>query len=662
MKIKRAGAIPLITHDPYFSIWSCSDKLNEDDSRHWSGIRQQIRGYITIDGVDHCFWGDPEFHAVIEQKAVDVTATATTYEFENEKVCLRVKFMTPLLLESLLLVSRPCTYLDFEVKKKSECSVQIHIMVSDDLVSSEKAPIVGSDHVHRHRTENKEMAYRYAAIGRAVQHPLGNCGDNITIDWGYVYLAAADETAEVKYDCKNQKLRASLRFDEEEMQKTLILAYDDLLSINYMGQWRKAYWTSEYADILEAIGAAFVDKEETEQKAAQIDEQIANEAFRIAGQDYVYLCNLSYRLSIAAHKLITDDNGNVLFLSKENDSNGCIGTVDVSYPSVPLYLLYNTEYVKGMLRPVFDFASREAWEYDFSPHDVGRYPYAWGQVYGLNKTSDLSANFELKSSIYPPFYMYPAGSDLYDLRYQMPVEECGNMLLMTAAVCMQEQCGAFAEPHREQLKKWTEYLLKYGKDPGEQLCTDDFAGHLAHNVNLSVKAIMGIEAYAQLLILWGDEETAKDYHARAEMMAKDWEERAYAGDHYMLSFGKEDSWSLKYNLIWDKIFGSGLFSDNVYETECAYYVKKRNIYGTPLDSRRNYTKSDWILWCAALTEDKEVKEQIMAPVARYQENTGTRYPFGDWYETDTGDYCEFKGRSVQGGIFMPMLVDKIKRK
>ncbi|MDY2651577.1 MULTISPECIES: glutaminase domain-containing protein [Eisenbergiella] len=60
----------------------------------------------------------------------------------------------------------------------------------------------------------------------------------------------------------------------------------------------------------------------------------------IGGADYVFLCNMSYRHVIAAHKLIMDEKGEVIFLSKENDSNGCIGTVDISYPSAPLCMIW----------------------------------------------------------------------------------------------------------------------------------------------------------------------------------------------------------------------------------------------------------------------------------------------------------------------------------
>ncbi|MBD5461158.1 MAG: DUF4965 domain-containing protein [Lachnospiraceae bacterium] len=651
MVVKKAACIPLVLHDPYFSIWSGEDHLYDGDPVHWSGARQKLRGYVTVDGAAYSFLGDREFHAPVEQKEVEVTATATVYRFENEKIRLTVRFTTPLLLEDLKLVSRPCTYVDFAVEKKADCSVNVSFFVSSDLVSQKDSPLVGCD---GNCTEKEGKAgFSYASMGRAFQRPLGGSGDRVTIDWGYVYLASTD--GKPAYDAANRQLGVTLPLDGRG-RAALILAYDDLLSINYFGQWRKAYWTKEYANILDAVGAAFQDKEEVCRRAEILDGEIEEKAGKIGGDAYVYLCNMSYRHSIAAHKLIEDEEGNVIFLSKENDSNGCIGTVDVSYPSVPLYLLRNTELVKGMLRPVFRFAASNVWEFDFAPHDVGRYPYAWGQVYGLNGAHGGTGFNGEGGAVFPPYYQYPAGGGIYDFMYQMPVEECGNMLLMTAAVCMTDDSGEFAAPYMDVLKQWTEYLLKYGADPGNQLCTDDFAGHLSHNVNLSAKAIMGIEAYARLAAWLGRKEEADKYHKKAQEMAADWEKRAFLGDHYALAFGEPGSWSLKYNLVWDKFFGSGLFSEEVYQRELAWYVGKTGAFGTPLDNRRSYTKSDWILWCAAMADSREQAASLITPVAQYLENTSTRVPFSDWYDTETGKFCGFMGRSVQGGIFMPMLM------
>ena len=648
MKVTRAASIPLIMHDPYFSIWSSSDHLYDADTVHWTGKRQQIRGYLTVDKTVYCFMGDKEFHQILPQISLDVTATATTYTFENDKVRLCCRFTSPLILSDPLLVSRPCTYIDFMVEKKNADNVKLDFIVSADLVRQEKDEVAGFAGTFK-------QDFSYASMGRMRQQPLGSSGDHTTIDWGYVYLAGNDKST-ITYDAANEAIRCQAA--DLNGQTTLILAYDDLASINYFGEWRKAYWTTRYKTILEAISAAFADQKKVCKQASEIDCEIEAKAKKIGGDEYAFLCAMSYRHAIAAHKLITDEDKNLIFLSKENDSNGCIGTVDVSYPSVPLFMLYNTEYVKGMLRPIFRFADCDVWTYDFAPHDVGRYPYAWGQVYG--RSDEENKRFRSENQfVYPPYYMYPSGSNVYGLRDQMPVEECGNMLIMTAMVCRMEKNASFALPYMETLKTWREYLIRYGADPGEQLCTDDFAGHLSHNTNLSVKAIMGIEGYAQIAALAGEKDEAKKYHKIAADMASDWENRAKADDHYQLVFGegKKDTWSLKYNLVWDKLWKSGLFSDEVYEKELAYYKKKANRYGTPLDSRAVYTKSDWILWCAAMDDNTAA---LIQPVAAYLKETTTRVPFSDWYQTDSGRYCYFIARSVQGGIFMPMLAEQIK--
>lgn len=652
MKINKAASIPLILHDPFFSIWSSADHLYDRDTTHWSGIRHKLKGLVKVDGTPYCFMGAAEGRDIIPQTSIDVTATATEYVFDNDKITLHVRFTSPLLLSEPILVSRPCTYVDFKVLKKEKCDVELAFEVSRDLVSQRIAQVVGG--VYHKQKKSNMPEYQYAVMGRANQQPLGGSGDRVTIDWGYVYLATTQSDAKLSYDEEAGRLHWNAKSDEVSGETGFILAYDDLLSINYFGEWRKAYWTKIYSTIQDAIGAAFEDKNQVLLKARELDKQMQENAEAIGGEKYAYLCNLAYRQTVAAHKLICDEAGNIIFLSKENDSNGCIGTVDVSYPSVPLFLLFNTEYVKGMLRPIFRFADCDVWEDDFAPHDVGRYPYAWGQVYAAKRKHVGSLYPRTEGRVRPPFYSFPAGNDVYDLAMQMPVEECGNMLIMVAIVCMLDGNADFAVPYRDTLEKWVQYLITYGADPGEQLCTDDFAGHLAHNTNLSIKAIMGIESYSRILGQLGEEKKAKEYHEIAKEMAIDWEKRADAGDHYMLAFGEADTWSLKYNLVWDKIFDTNLFSEKVYEKEFSWYMQKANQYGVPLDNRADYSKSDWLCWCAAMTDNQEQVERLIYPIADYLENTKTRVPFGDWYNTVTGKYEHFIGRSVQGGIYMPI--------
>ena len=333
---------------------------------------------------------------------------------------------------------------------------------------------------------------------------------------------------------------------------------------------------------------------------------------------------------MAGHKLVVNE-GTPLFFSKENFSNGSIGTVDVSYPSVPLFLLYAPELVKGMLDPVFEFAASGKWPYEFAPHDVGTYPIAEGQTYGF-----LERHLRRRPD--------PRDS-------QMPVEECGNMILALAAVCRAEKSSAYFEKHKGLLTQWADYLLGAGYDPESQLCTDDFAGHLAHNCNLSVKAICALGAFAAL-------SGKKRYRSAAEKFAAAWIKQADDMDHTRLTFDKEGTWSIKYNMVWDRLLGLGLFPEEVYEKEAAWYKKKLGPYGLPLDSRADYTKSDWQMWAAAMCEDDELLKGINDAMAAFLNETPDRVPFTDWYFTSAPRHRGFQARTGQGGLWMPVLFKK----
>lgn len=647
MKVKRMASVPLILQDPYVSIWSPCDKLYGGSTVHWSGNKLGVRGILTIDGKQYCFMGQKgEFSAMV-QTGLELTATTTTYYFEKKGVHLKVEFISPMLLDDPILVSRPCTYVDFEVSGDVDGKdISVTLAASEQLVTNTKAKVLHGAHT--------VSGCKYIYMNSVSPVPLSQSGDNITIDWGVCYLAGKAEQTETSVNGRIGKILATVDLNQKR-SGFLVFAFDDIQSIQYFSEAKKGYWTTKYKDIIEAILASIEEHDTLKVRCQEFDEKLEKAAYEIGGEDYAFLCNASYRHSIAAHKLIADNDGNLIFLSKENDSNGCIGTVDVSYPSVPLYLLYNPEYVRGMMRPIFEFAACDVWEYDFAPHDVGRYPHAVGQVYGVNWEAHKEEFTREEPKIYPYFYMFPKGTDCYDLRYQMPVEECGNMLIMAAAVTLADGKCDFVRPYMQVMEAWVKYLMENGTDPGDQLCTDDFAGHLNHNTNLAVKAILGVEAYGILHRELGNQEEYEKYHEIAKKMASDWEENAADGDHTRLTFDKAGTWSLKYNLVWDLLFDSQLFSKELFEKETDYYIKMQNEYGTPLDSRCEYTKSDWILWTTAMTENPEKQKALLAPVAKYLHETESRVPFSDWYDTENGLYCYFLGRSVQGGIFMPLL-------
>lgn len=221
------------------------------------------------------------------------------------------------------------------------------------------------------------------------------------------------------------------------------------------------------------------------------------------------------------------------------------------------------------------------------------------------------------------------------------------MLIMLEAARVYGADSSLASKYRPLLDSWVQYLVKYGEDPAEQLCTDDFAGHLAHNVNLAAKAIVGVACYARLT---GDESYAK----QAKNMAAHLLEKIGDKGNTPLTLDGH-GWSIKYNLLWDKVLGLELMPQSFYAAETASYLPRINSYGLPLDSRADYTKSDWICWTARMADDAAVRMALIAPIAKELRETTSRVPFSDWYDTKTGRYVAFIARSVQGGIFALLL-------
>jgi hypothetical protein len=342
------------------------------------------------------------------------------------------------------------------------------------------------------------------------------------------------------------------------------------------------------------------------------------------------VCALAYRQTVAAHGMVQDTDGTLLSFPKENFSNGCIGTVDVICPSCPFFLLFSPPIMKAQLVPVLDYARSPRWKFPFAPHDLGTYPKANGQVYGGGEKTE---------------------------RDQMPVEECGNMLVMVAALTRVEGDATWTLKYGPQLSGWARYLKEKGLDPENQLCTDDFAGHLAHNTNLSVKAIVALGAYAQLCDQLGKKDEGKTYRETARQMAQEWVKRADDGNHFRLAFDKPGTWSQDYNMVWNNLLDLGLFPPEVERKEIAFYKTKMNRYGLPLDNRKTYTKLDWTVWTATMTETRADFEFFIEPIYCFLNETPNRVPMTDWYHTDSGKQAGFQARSTVGGVYIKLLAD-----
>lgn len=798
----KAPSYPLITHDPYFSIWSNTDKLNQSATTHWTGAEQALNGLIQVDGKTYHFlghtekvyqtilatadekpysfsytetapkkdWNKPNFDAsawksgqapfgdrfsqaetewksnhlwalrnfqfneelpktlylkinhddnvevylngvellkkegftdrkyiyvpikgaalkslkkgnnvlavyiqntgggqwldlglvtedpannpkilLAEQTGRMIKATQTTYTFTCGGIDLDLAFTSPLLMDDLDLVSRPVSYLTYRVKSNDNKKHQVKVLFA---ASSDIAV----------NTPTQEIAAESVSIpglsvlkaGTTAQPILQKSGDNVRIDWGYVYVAVPEAqncsqfiapsfaSAALFHSGKKPvhtnkvkglkyALNTVLDFgqvDHLPKQQFVMLAYEDLESVQYFGENLKAYWTQDgtrtFSSMLQKSANEYA---QIIKKCDAFDSQMYAAAVQSGGEKYAGLCVIAYRQAISAHKLVKSPKGELLFMSKENFSNGSIHTVDITYPSAPLFLAYSPELVKGLLNGIFEYSESGKWKKPFPAHDLGTYPLANGQTYGED----------------------------------MPVEESGNMIIVTAATVKAEGTPAYAKKHWAALSTWAEYLSKEGLDPGNQLCTDDFAGHLNRNANLSVKAIVALGAYGWMAQQLGETETAAKYSRMAKAFAKKWMELADDGDHYTLAFGQSGTWSQKYNLVWDRLLGLELFPPSVYEKEVKFYLGKQNKYGVPLDSRKSYTKSDWVLWTSVLANNRSDFEAFIDPIYLYAIETPSRSPISDWHDTKDAVRQNFTARSVVGGYFIKLLESKWKK-
>ena len=572
-----------------------------------------------------------------KQISVEMTATQTKYVFACGPVQVNLTFTSPLIASNLDLLSRPVSYVDLQVKSLDK---KIH--------DTELTFAMSTDVARNETNQAQQTVYRsagnlrYVKTGVLNQQILAKKGDDLRIDWGYGYMA----TTQLDHQLSTKSITDLINLSEGNQREkagtesqvflcnqwrtqtgamgkktNFMLAYDDLYSIQYFGKNLQAWWVKKHQTMENLLKTSDREHAKIMQICGQFDKKLVADALSAGGKEYADLCVAAYRQSLAAHKLVRGEHDEVLFPQKENFSNGSIWTVDVTYPSAPLSLLYNTDLLKGMVEPLMYYSESGQWKKPFPAHDIGTYPLANGQTYPED----------------------------------MPVEEAGNMIILTGAICKEDGNARFAKKHWETLTRWVNFLVKDGLDPVNQLCTDDFAGHLERNANLSLKAINGIGAYAQMARTLGMKSTADSMQRIAQGYVKKWMLMADEGDHYALTFNKNNTWSQKYNLVWDKLLGLHLFPKEVYQKEIAYYLTKQNEYGLPLDSRKTYTKSDWIIWTATLAESPKDFQAIIHPVHKFMQEGSSRVPFSDWHETKTGAHVGFQARSVVGGFFIKSL-------
>jgi hypothetical protein len=648
----RPPAVPLVTFDPYLSVWSENDKLTDGPTRHWTHREHPLVSLIRIDGKSYRLMGnDPGDVTAFPQVSVKVMPTHTIYEFENDQVHVTLTFLTPALPNDLDAFSLPLSYLTWQVRSIDGKSHAVSLYDSTSGLLAVNEP---NEPVEWGRGATGGLTELH--IGTHAQPILGSSGDDHRINWGYAYAAASRQQSKSVIGADNALLRAFIATGEvpsvddaraprpadqdqpvlafsfnlgdvtdKLVTRQVIVAYDEIDAIKYFGKALRPFWRRNGISAEDMLVKASRDFTRLDKRCTEFDGKLVNDATVMGGERYAQIVALSYRECAAGNGLAADANQQPLYFTKENTSDGDIATVDVFFPMGPQWVLLSPTLMKATLVPLLAYADSAHWKFPNAPHDLGTYPVARG-------TDDGGEG--------------------------MPVEESGNMLILCDAVSQEDGNTKFVDQWWPKLTQWAKYLEQYGLDPEDQLCTDDFMGHLAHNANLSVKAILALAAYGDMCRLKGDTANAERYASMAKVDATNWVKVADDGDHYRLAFNQPNTWSQKYNLVWDRILGLNVFPPEVATKEVAYYKTRLLQYGLPLDSRTHLSKTDWSFWSASLSDSRSDFEAIVSPAYDYLNATTTRDPVADSYETDKIESGGMHARPVVGGLFVKMLTDR----
>jgi hypothetical protein len=651
--------VPLVANDPYFSIWSPANELHAKNTVHWTGKPQAINSLIRIDGQAFRLMGEePRGLATLPQTALQVCRRARSTNSRTRKVAVTLTFTTPALPNDIDVLSRPLTYLTWDVRSADGAAheVQLYADASGELTVNELSQEIRWD-----RPEiDGLVALRF---GSQDQPMLAKKGDDLRIDWGHLYIAAAKphrrrvsspragaamepwiETGKLPDDDSNRDAARSERREprrrdhlrpRQSRQRPALAAAHARLRRRVFAHLHGPQAAPLLASRRHGCGEVARDRGPRISRVAKALHRLRRRTHGRSAQSRRRKIRAhrraAHRQALAANKVVADANGAPLMFSKENffqrlhrHRGRALSRRAATAPAQP-------DARESVDHPAAQLRRVAALEVPFAPHDLGTYPRADGQVYGGGERTEQN---------------------------QMPVEESGNVLILLAAVAKIDGDAKFSEPFWPQISAWAKYLESKGFDPENQLCTDDFAGHLAHNVNLSAESDRGARRLTRCSAKCAGK---KPRRCAWEMSRARWPRAGCARRRTATitaspstSRGRGARNTISFGIAF---LGLKLFPAEVMREEMAFYRTKLNRYGLPLDSRKTYTKLDWTVWTATLTGSRDDFESLVAPKYDFLNDTPQRNPMTDWHETTEPKQVGFPGALGRGGVFIPMLAD-----
>ncbi|PLW10460.1 hypothetical protein PCANC_23157 [Puccinia coronata f. sp. avenae] len=701
-------AIPLAVKSPYISAWLATGKEGGNGgylagrwAQFWPiqfpqnafAYRLGWAGLIRVHGKTYEFMGQPNDDNIGNQNlratqvAFECTPSRSVFTMEAGGVRFMVTFLSSLpTAGDLLRQSLPFSYLSIELveDKSSSGSTREYdpVMIYTDIQADWASGNHNVTATWSHSDTGKSLSYH---IGRKDQLLFSE--QNEYAEWGQAvyatdkisglttasgvaselrkefvsqgklsgtqdknYRAISDQTSGFGFSVPLGRGTEPVVFAIGHVRDPYVQSIERVSSGDNSGtmvqKW--GYWRSKFSQTTDAIDFFLGDYFKAIQAAIEIDKRIIEDAKRLGGDAHAAIVSVSARQAVGSMELTIGkdsagnfDPSNVAAFIKEISSNGDMSTLDVIFPQFPILSYLDPALLRLTLEPIFKYTESGLYPNKWTVHDLGRYPNATGHNDGKDEP--------------------------------MPVEEAGNILIMVLSYYQLTKDANWLRKHYNILKQWAQFLVNGGLVPEEQLSSDDFAGKLANQTNLALKAIVGIGAMSQIALATGDKDEASKLRSTAEDYISKWSKYALAdnGQHTKLAYQLNDSWGTLYNLFADRLLNLKLVPQSIYDKQDHFYPSVANDYGVPLDNRHTWAKTDWQMFAAAASISTQTRDLFIGKLVKYLQANKVNGGFPDLYETQTAEYpgrsststwrIEFINRPVVGAHFAILALDKANK-
>ncbi len=421
--------------------------------------------------VDFVLYGED----IASQESVDVQATRTSYLFKCGNVELRLRFIAPLLLDDIEVMSRPINYISYDVTSldKKKHHVEIYFEITPAWASN------GTIHTNTSElyTEGNLL---FLKTGRKVQKVFEPNEKYMQINWGYFYMCAnglnttsamGDATKLRKEFISKGCLSAGAKSyapasyialaqslgNSKQVSGKIMIGYDDVYSIQYFGENLHPYWNRKGNKKIEQLfSEADRDYDSLVKKCQKFDHEFRRKTTLEKGMEYADFLALTYRQIVTENKLDEGPSGDLLFFSRGRP-------VDINHLS-SLLLNNNTELLKALLNPIFYYSESNKWEKNYPPSNIGEYPLENGETSSLNGA----------------------------------VEAASDLLILTAAIMKADGNTDYATKHWDILTKWNNYLSEINADMYNQLSYGISVHNQSDNSEIASKIMLGMSSYGYM--------------------------------------------------------------------------------------------------------------------------------------------------------------------